>query len=371
LENLYYEITAFGICVTATLALLLAFIPFPKQAQLKAYRIARVGIVLALIQVSVTNLIEVECRPYPFTKHLMQLDTLIVSSFHVFLFMAAIVSMLNTRFYSLLKVINELVPTFVLSVIGVGIYLFGHSSAMTWYIRIFTVYYFYLIIKYSLLYQRVEKTTRLQLDNYYSEDAFRRLRWARLIFFLLMSSCIASGISVFLNVGFSVFFTVYYIVFYAFFTIQYLKYVHLFSEMGDGLVATGVVPVRNQHALSDPLPPEKNNHRSYEQLEAAIAEWENEKRYTQAGLTIEQVASQLLTNRTYLSYHMNVYRKETFKEWINRLRIEEAKVLLNDQPEIPVGQVGMLIGIPDKSNFGRQFSRITGTTPQNWRKQHK
>jgi len=65
---------------------------------------------------------------------------------------------------------------------------------------------------------------------------------------------------------------------------------------------------------------------------------------------------------------MNLHRKMTFKEWINHLRIEEAKNLLQNHPEMPVSQIGTMVGLPDKSNFGRQFTRLTGKSPQAWRK---
>ena len=49
------------------------------------------------------------------------------------------------------------------------------------------------------------------------------------------------------------------------------------------------------------------------------------------------------------------------------MRIEDAKRLLMEQPEIPVRHIGYIIGFSDKSNFRRQFKEVVGCTPSEWR----
>lgn len=109
---------------------------------------------------------------------------------------------------------------------------------------------------------------------------------------------------------------------------------------------------------------------SFQDLEAAIEEWLKQKKYLQPGITIEQMAFQLSTNRTYLSGYINNTKQQTFRTWINGLRIEEAKQLLLEQPTLMVSEIGKRVGFTDKSNFGRQFSKLTSFTPQAWRKFH-
>ena len=116
---------------------------------------------------------------------------------------------------------------------------------------------------------------------------------------------------------------------------------------------------------------EKKQNLSDVKIEAELAFWVKKKGFTEKGITIEQLSQKLGTNRTYLSSYINTCYKQTFSNWINNLRIEEAKYLLLKEPLLTVGQVGEKIGYTDKSNFGRQFTKRTGASPNAWRNSNR
>jgi AraC-like DNA-binding protein len=218
-------------------------------------------------------------------------------------------------------------------------------------------YYVSQLIRYALFYKKVHRNTVKKLDNFFSEETAKRLKWTSGAFIWLFLGGFFSFLSLFLDTWFSLFFTVFYTFFYLYFSIHYLNYVTLFLDMEPAFNTPEETPVKDKYV-----------NKSYEQLELAINDWEKQKLFTEPGITIEQVATQLRSNRTYLSMHMNVHRKISFKEWINQLRIEEASALLRKHPEMPVSQIGAMVGLPDKSNFGRQFAKLKGKSPQAWRK---
>jgi AraC-like DNA-binding protein len=358
-EFIYYELTRVSICLTTTLCILLFFIHPPRRESMRGYRITRGAVISAFLLVTVFNLIEILVKGKTHEENLIIMNTLIISSIQIFLFGTTIITMLNSNFYSIPLVFKELMPSILLSFTGFLIYPYASQGLLQGYFFIFSLYFGFQIVHYTFLYQRIKKKTVRMLDNFFSEETSKRLQWTGVAFVGLTGGGILSLLSLFLNMHFVVFFTVFYNAFYIFFTIHYLNYVNLFLYMEPALEPFKTVP----------LP--KNLERSYKQLEAAIDRWEEEKLFTETGITIEQVSSKLNSNRTYLSNHMNVYRKMTFKEWINNLRIEEAKSLMKKNPDMPVSQIGVLVGIPDKSNFGRQFNRVTGSRPQAWRKNQK
>jgi len=285
------------------------------------------------------------------------LDTLVISSYQIFFFAATLITMLDYRSYTIKRVLLELLPTTILSIFGYIFFLTGGNILLHILCWILGGYYVLQIIRYSLFYRKVSHNTVKKLDNFFSEETAKRLKWTGGAFIWLFTGGIFSFMSLFLNTWFSIFFTVYYTFFYIYFSIHYLNYVTLFLDMEPAFNTSEETPVKD-----------KNVTKSYEQLEQAIKEWEMQKFYTEPGITIEQVATQLRSNRTYLSTHMNLYRKMSFKDWINRLRIDEASELLRKHPDMPVSQIGAMVGLPDKSNFGRQFTKLTGKSPQAWRK---
>lgn len=105
-----------------------------------------------------------------------------------------------------------------------------------------------------------------------------------------------------------------------------------------------------------------------EKLQPKIDAWINEKGYCKPNLSIRDVAIQMGTNHSYLSAHLNTNLNLTFQEWLNRLRIEEAKRILTSE-NIPIEDVGVRVGYPQNYNFSRWFKTITDTTPFRYRKE--
>ena len=56
-----------------------------------------------------------------------------------------------------------------------------------------------------------------------------------------------------------------------------------------------------------------------------------------------------------------------FKTWRTQLRIEEAKRILLEDKDISINAAGEMAGFSDRSNFHRQFVKIVGCSPKQWR----
>jgi YesN/AraC family two-component response regulator len=82
---------------------------------------------------------------------------------------------------------------------------------------------------------------------------------------------------------------------------------------------------------------------------------------------MDTLAYKFYTNRSYLSNYINVYKQKTFREWINCLRVEEAKKLLREYPEKTIAEIAAEVGIPDTTCFRRHFVSLTGLSPKIWR----
>ena len=89
----------------------------------------------------------------------------------------------------------------------------------------------------------------------------------------------------------------------------------------------------------------------------------------ESGVTIEDLANKLNIGRTTLSNLINREEGVNFNTWINRLRIEEAKQLLIDNPDYTIAKISEMVGYTEQANFSRQFKQITGESPLLWRKQ--
>ena len=84
------------------------------------------------------------------------------------------------------------------------------------------------------------------------------------------------------------------------------------------------------------------------------------------GVTLKQVAAECHINTSYLG---QVFHKETgsaFTDYVNALRIAEARRLLNN-PTLKVYEVAEQVGFTDYHYFLKIFKKVTGITPSDLR----
>lgn len=108
---------------------------------------------------------------------------------------------------------------------------------------------------------------------------------------------------------------------------------------------------------------------SYTEFIEKVDNWIKTDGYVQQGLTIKELSKILYTNRTYLSAYIKTTYKMTFREWITSLRLEYAKNILKEHPEINIQKLAESSGFLSRSNFIKLFSEKEGCTPAKWKKQ--
>ena len=116
---------------------------------------------------------------------------------------------------------------------------------------------------------------------------------------------------------------------------------------------------------------EKEVPRSYTEFIERVDNWIKTDGYVQQGLTIKELSEILYTNRTYLSAYIKTTYKMTFREWITGLRLEYAKNILKEHPEINIQKLAESSGFLSQSNFIKLFSEKEGCTPAKWKKSNR
>lgn len=119
--------------------------------------------------------------------------------------------------------------------------------------------------------------------------------------------------------------------------------------------------------------PEENVSEKNERIEALraqVAEAIDTRRlYLNPGLTIVDMAAECGTNRTHLSQFFNNELGLSFRDYINRCRVEHAVRLMADH-NYKIEELALLAGFGSTTTFYRAFAKEKGETPQRWQEQH-
>ena len=99
-------------------------------------------------------------------------------------------------------------------------------------------------------------------------------------------------------------------------------------------------------------------------LQAIKKAMEEEKVYLQSDLTLNLLAKQLQTNRTYLSQIINQEFGKSFNTFLNEYRIREARQILSTPDlNLSIEGVAQTVGFNSVPSFNSAFKKFTGVTP--------
>ena len=105
-------------------------------------------------------------------------------------------------------------------------------------------------------------------------------------------------------------------------------------------------------------------------MDAVIQEWIDlpSKPYLRESITLAVAARQMNIHPRLLSSFINNIYHMNFNSWINSLRIDEVKRLINANPQQTLLTVALKTGFTDASAMSRVFKKFEGVSPSEYRK---
>lgn len=100
---------------------------------------------------------------------------------------------------------------------------------------------------------------------------------------------------------------------------------------------------------------------------SVLMRWMQEtKPYLNPDFQLMDLNQILPMNRTYLSSFIRDEFGCTFYQWVNSLRVKEAKRLMSENPDMKIQDIAEHCGFSSRRVFTQIFTRETGTTPIQW-----
>ena len=102
-----------------------------------------------------------------------------------------------------------------------------------------------------------------------------------------------------------------------------------------------------------------------------LTRWMREtKPYLNPDFQLMDLRHVLPMNRTYLSRFIRDEFGYTFYQFVNKYRIEEAKRLMTEQPDLKIEDVAIKSGFSSRSSFTQTFTKETGFSPREWNQKY-
>ena len=245
-------------------------------------------------------------------------------------------------------------------------------------VRVGTIVLFiFQCVSHIIAFRRIYKDAVDKLEQYYEEEQDQRLKWIRFCYIIMMLTQRFILVYMLLPRNFMKVYNVWYMLFMLYFAANFISFLGSHKLVLD---AFAYKALSGQDALihinrrrrgakegSDDEHAAVGNEAEFKRLERAIDKWVKQKKYAEFDKSRAEVAVELGTSKDMLHLYFTTRVGKDFKTWRTELRIEEAKRLLLENKGLSTNVVGEISGFSDRSNFHRQFVRLVGCTPKQWR----
>ena len=201
-------------------------------------------------------------------------------------------------------------------------------------------------------------------NDTHSDDIAAYVRWMSIITWWALIFGVGCGLLTFLPDRFVFLWILSSIPFYIYLFCSYINYLLFYEKV--------------EHILEKEMTTEPDSELDdsettalpayHADIKEQLGRWITAEGYRQQGLTIEELAASLATNRTYLSSYIKTVYHMAFREWIVDLRISYAKEQLVKHPELTVAAISEASGFLSLSHFTKIFTKKAGCSPSKWRK---
>ena len=252
-------------------------------------------------------------------------------------------------------------------------------GAMRWAILIGSVVlYIVNCIIHIILFHRTYLRSVQKLEQYYDEEENNKMKWIRFCYIMMMLTQMFVLVYMLLPRGFMKIYTLWHVLFMVYFSANFISFLGSNKLLLDAFAYKTLSGQeimerierrkRMKKGAKEAQPMDSQaTEQELNRIEHALDKWVKEKRYREYDKTREQIAKELNTSKEMLHLFFVTRMSVDFKTWRTRLRIEEAKLLLLENKEMSINIVAELSGFSDRSNFHRQFTKIVGCSPKQWR----
>lgn len=211
-------------------------------------------------------------------------------------------------------------------------------------------------------------------DNYFSDDKRHFISWIKRSFYLLYGSAVVAILTINTGIIANWALIVYIICTMMYVSISFINYAREYAELAKADVQPEDKEEELQHghetAMDSHSAPIKKILPSNfaDKLTPLIQQWVDGKYYLTEQFSIDDLANKLGTNKYYLSTYIREKYDMNFSTWIASLRIQEAKRLMEENPEMRLEAVAYAVGFSSLSYFSKVFSRLEGSSPSIWQR---
>ena len=350
----YTTIMLAAACCMLITGFILALVKSPADERAAKFRLAKWTLTGAVLLLGLINLIQVLIDAEGEMSYLGPCIALAIGFVQAMLFTNSLMTLIRPQLVTKRIISMQAAVIVLIDTVLITCYVLLPTEKFLYIYFPTVVLYLVQLAYYILWFHREYKVFYHQIEQFYEEDEIlRSTSWIRLIFITAVIVALLSLLMLFNERYIDLGLTIALALLYALFAASFVNY---------GLSAPVILPAIY---TNDQPQPSGRSKTDMSQLEL----WIKSKGYLNSQLAVSDIARQTGITVEQLHQYFRDVIGEEFRTWRIRRRIDEAKRIMTEHPELSTTNIGKHCGFNDRSFFYQQFQRFTSVSIAQYRKQ--
>lgn len=275
----------------------------------------------------------------------------------------------NDRFYL------NLAAVIIMSWMLMRAFLLGPGTLRTVAIAAYVFLFIIQCVIHIVNFNKSYKKSLAKLEQYYDDEEDHKIKWIRFCYIIMMLTQMFVLVYMLLPQSFMKIYALWYVLFLVYFTANFISFLGSHKLLLDAFAYKALTFQNMKEKIERKrlakvhldTPSSNENDAEFKRLERSLEKWVAEKRYREYDKSRNEIAKELNTSREMMHLYFADVLGMDFKTWRTIHRIDEAKRLLLEKRNLSVNIIAEMSGFSDRSNFHRQFTKIVGCSPKQWR----
>ena len=275
----------------------------------------------------------------------------------------------NDKFYL------NLAAVIIMSWMLMRAFLLGPGTLRTVAIAAYVFLFIIQCVIHIVNFNKSYKKSLAKLEQYYDDEEDHKIKWIRFCYIIMMLTQMFVLVYMLLPQPFMKIYALWYVLFLVYFTANFISFLGSHKLLLDAFAYKALTFQNMKEKIERKrlakvhldTPSSNENDAEFKRLERSLEKWVAEKRYREYDKSRNEIAKELNTSREMMHLYFADVLCMDFKTWRTIHRIDEAKRLLLEKRNLSVNIIAEMSGFSDRSNFHRQFTKIVGCSPKQWR----
>lgn len=275
----------------------------------------------------------------------------------------------NDRFYL------NLAAVIIMSWMLMRAFLLGPGTLRTVAIAAYVFLFIIQCVIHIVNFNKSYKKSLAKLEQYYDDEEDHKIKWIRFCYIIMMLTQMFVLVYMLLPQPFMKIYALWYVLFLVYFTANFISFLGSHKLLLDAFAYKALTFQNMKEKIERKrlakvhldTPSSNENDAEFKRLERSLEKWVAEKRYREYDKSRNEIVKELNTSREMMHLYFADVLGMDFKTWRTIHRIDEAKRLLLEKRNLSVNIIAEMSGFSDRSNFHRQFTKIVGCSPKQWR----